>query len=67
MRRDELLREAERERVARSVKVNTARSSQLADRVLEWAGEQLIATGQRLQSNHRAVMTSRAMRTAQRR
>lgn len=64
--RDELLKQAERERAARQMTAKAARSAQLADRILNRAGQHLIIIGQRLQSNHRAVMTSAAMRTAHR-
>lgn len=66
LRRDELLKQAERERVARQLAANTARSVPLADRVLDWTGQQLIAIGRRMQSNHRAVKPSATLRTAQR-
>jgi len=63
LRRDELLKQAQRERAAQQA-ANSTRSVQLADRILAWTGQQLIIIGRRLQSNHRAVMTSAALRTA---
>ena len=66
LHRDELLNLAERERVARQMAANTTRSIHLAIRALVWLGRQLIVTGERLRTYHKAAMTTAALRSTRR-
>jgi hypothetical protein len=58
----ELRRQAEAERLAQVAVPRPDRS-----RWLSWLGQQLIITGQRLQAQHKAAVTSAALHAASRR
>ena len=65
-RRYELLQQAERERLARLVDATPNRLPRWTDQLRDWLGQQLVVTGQRLQSDHKAEITTTVLHATRR-
>lgn len=63
-RRDELVRQADQERLARRIVRDPDRVGRWLARSLDWLGWQLIMIGQRKQAASKAAMTAAAFRAA---
>jgi hypothetical protein len=60
----ELLREAEKDRLARRALAGRGRSDRFYCKALGWLGRRLVAWGSDLQEHYGAVVTSRTLRPA---